>query len=78
VNEYTGSTVVAAGRMELARVGGRSIPDTMILTQSGVHTIVAILAPENISNTAIVSLFDGAELRVDANEAIGRLDVGAT
>ena len=54
-NAYVGLTVVTAGRMELARVGGRSIPSALEMSQSGVHTAVAVLANENISDTANVA-----------------------
>jgi autotransporter-associated beta strand protein len=76
-NAYAGLTTVTAGRLELARVGGMSIPGALTLTQSGVQTVVAVLANDNISDAAKVTVQPGAEFRVDAIESIEILEVAA-
>ena len=66
------------GRPDGARAGGRPFdPERLELSQSGVHTAVAVLANENISDTANVRILNGAELRVDAIETIQILQVEA-
>lgn len=75
VNAYNGLTSVVAGRLELARAGGVSIPGDLLITESAVATTVAVLANHNIADDSDVDVRSGAEFEVDAIERIDELDV---
>jgi autotransporter-associated beta strand protein len=74
-NQYAGLTSVIAGRLELARAGGVSVPGNLRITYSGISSVAAVLANHNISDTSAVSVFPSARFRVDAIETIDRLDL---
>jgi autotransporter-associated beta strand protein len=74
-NDYVGPTSVIAGRLELARAGGISVPGNLQITHAGTPSVVAVLANHNISDTSVITVNANAVLRVDAVETIDRLDI---
>jgi autotransporter-associated beta strand protein len=77
-NTYTGPTVVSAGTLRLSKNAGvNAVPGNLTISSGAPGGLVDVANSEQIPNTAAVSVGTLAELRLNAPETIGPLNMNS-